>query len=166
MNVHTSIGMPVFCATSTIGAMSWRSVRAAQFAGDVRARPREPDVGGVDAERVDQVEDPHLVFDRGGADGGRLQPVAQRLVVELDAERRPLPALAGVVPVVDEVGGFHWEGRFRGVDGVWPQGVGPISKSPRRPSRQAQSSAAARRHGRPWRASSFRTCIRRLGHGT
>ena len=53
------------------------------------------------------MEDAELLLDRRGADRGGLEAVAQRLVVELDAERRPLPALAGLVPVVDQITLVH-----------------------------------------------------------
>ena len=106
MNVQHSIGTPVRCTTSTIGAMSLTWVRAAQLARtrrpapaisrasrfdvahDMRTRAGQPDVGGVDAQRVDQVEDANLLVDARRPDRRRLQPVAQRLVVEHDDRRR------------------------------------------------------------------------------
>src|SRR6185295_16532551 len=84
----------------------------------VRPGAREPDVGSVDPELVHQVEDGELVLDRRTANRRRLEPVAQRLVVELDPERRLLPALAGVVPVVDEVAFFHGARRVGGAPGA------------------------------------------------
>ena len=56
---------------------------------DVRARARQADVRRVDAERLHQVEDRDLVLDRRAPHGRRLEPVAQRLVVDLDGARGP-----------------------------------------------------------------------------
>ena len=50
-----------------------------------RARAGKPDVRGGDAELRHQVEECLLVFDGWIGDGWRLQPIAQRLVVELHA---------------------------------------------------------------------------------
>ena len=105
MKQETSIGMPTFCEISMIGRMSAATVRAAQLGrifilplDDLlrQARHRldhvgpgagQPDVGGVDAERLHQVQDPELLVDRGALDRRRLEAVAQRLVVELDSCR-------------------------------------------------------------------------------
>ena len=59
----------------------------------------QADVGGVDAEILHQVQQADLLIDGRGLHGGRLQAVAQRLVVQHDAARGHL---AGVIPVVDE----------------------------------------------------------------
>ncbi len=74
----------------------------------VRPGAGEADVGVVDADGVHEVQDADFLLDRRIGDGRRLQPVAQRLVVELDLFRgRPRRLLAGHVPVVDEgFGGF------------------------------------------------------------
>ena len=114
MKQDTSIGMPTFCEISMIGRMSASTVRAAQLGrifsllpddllrqardrfDDVRSGAGKADVRRVDAERLHQVEDADLLLDRGALDGGRLQAVAQRLVVELDTaagrETRRRPA--------------------------------------------------------------------------
>ena len=81
MKVQHSIGSPVRCTISAMGLMSCTWVRAAQFARtrqarrgdlpgqalhvprDVRTGPGQPDVGGVDAERVDEVQDVNLLVD-------------------------------------------------------------------------------------------------------
>src|SRR5215212_9346210 len=87
--VQASIGMPARCEMSAMGRMSFWCVRAAQL-GRIRnfrsaiSRAGEADVGGVDAEFVHQVEQLDLALDGRLADRGRLQPVAQRLVVEAD----------------------------------------------------------------------------------
>ena len=59
----------------------------------------------VDAELVHQVEEADLGLDVGVAHRGRLQAVAQRLVVELDGPVAVRVAVAGGVPVVDQRGG-------------------------------------------------------------
>ena len=73
----------------------------------VRPGARQADVGGVETEALHQVEDLELVLDRGRSHRGRLEPVAQSLVVELNPERRLLPAFAGFVPVVDQLALVH-----------------------------------------------------------
>ena len=50
----------------------------------VRPGARQPDVGGLDPEPIDQVQDAQLLVDDRAADRRRLQPVAQRLVIEHD----------------------------------------------------------------------------------
>jgi hypothetical protein len=49
------------------------------------------------------MEKAELVLDQGSPYRGRLKAIAERLVVELDPERRPLPALVLLVPVVDQI---------------------------------------------------------------
>src|SRR5690606_13898998 len=100
-----------------------------------RARPRtrQPDVGGVDAEPIHQVQKADLVF--GGRVGDRrvLKPVTERLVVELHGYRRPVEAF-GRVPVVDQVllvhdasrGPFTWTAKIA---------PGTFSLTPRAPER-------------------------------
>ena len=53
----------------------------------VRSRARQADVGVVDADSVHVMNDAELLLDRRIGDRGRLQPVAQRLVVEFDLFR-------------------------------------------------------------------------------
>ena len=136
MNVAASIASPVSCAMRAIGSMSVASVRAAQFGGDrelrvhdllrererVRARARagagKPDVRGRDAELRHQVEQRLLVIDGRIGDGRRLQPIAQRLVVELHAARLPGKAGRARVPVVDELVFFHVGPNLTGSAGV------------------------------------------------
>ena len=114
----TSSGRPVRWLISTIGVMSAMVVRAAQLArtfslastisrasrstsrDDVRAGAGQADVGGVDAELVDQVQDLDLLLDGRRPHRRRLQPVAQRLVVEHHALR--LGRRADLVPVVNQ----------------------------------------------------------------
>ena len=99
-------------------ATSLTTVRAAQFgrifsfdvddlarqpldvADDVRAGAGQADVGGVDADLVEQPQDAELLIDGRRAHRRRLQPVAQRLVVEHDDRRRAARRVA--IPVVDE----------------------------------------------------------------
>ena len=69
---------------------------------DLGAGARQADVGRVDPQPVHVVQDVDLLLDRRRANRGRLQPVAQRLVVEhrdrlVGALRRRV-----VVPVVDQ----------------------------------------------------------------
>ena len=73
----------------------------------VGSRTGQTDVGRVDAEPLHQVQDTDLVLDRRCLHRGRLEAVAQRLVIELDASRRALPALAGIVPIVDQLAFVH-----------------------------------------------------------
>src|SRR5206468_10015002 len=74
--------------------------------GDVRdgarAGARQPDVGGVDPQAIHRLQDGDLGRDGRIDDAGALQPVAQRLVVEHDAERR-FRRLVVQVPVVDQI---------------------------------------------------------------
>src|SRR5207237_369684 len=71
---------------------------------DARARPRQPDVGGHDAQVRHEVEQPLFDVERGIVDGGGLQAVAQRLVIQVDAGPRPVEKrrAARLVPVVDQ----------------------------------------------------------------
>jgi hypothetical protein len=98
--VQASMAMPARCEISAMGRMSFWCVRAAQLGrilnfcstisrasaldalGVRAARAGQPDVGRVDAEVVHQVQQLDLALDGRLADRGRLQPVAQRLVVE------------------------------------------------------------------------------------
>ena len=102
MKQQHSIGSPVRWTMSAIGWMSAASVRAAQFActlsrqstisrgkpldvlDDVRARAGQADVRGIDADAIEQVQDPQLLIDGGRLDRRRLEAVPQRLVVEQD----------------------------------------------------------------------------------
>ena len=121
MNTQASIARPVVSAMRTMGSMS-RIIGARRAVGtdlqlgiddlaaqglDVglgpRARAGEPDVGGLDAQRLHQVQDAFLGLDRGIHDRRRLQPVAQRLVVEHQAAGRAEAGRAiGLIPVVDQ----------------------------------------------------------------
>jgi hypothetical protein len=68
--------------------------------------PGQADVDGVDAGRLEHVEDLELVLDLRVDDGRVLDPVAQRLVVELEvAVQDDPPVVAPRVPVVDELAG-------------------------------------------------------------
>jgi hypothetical protein len=49
------------------------------------------------------MKDAQLVVDGGIGDGRRLQPIAQRLVIELDLARRTRRLFAMDVPIVDQV---------------------------------------------------------------
>src|SRR6185312_2501483 len=69
------------------------------------ARPRQADVGLVDAEVFHQVEDLELVFDRRIANRRVLQTIPQRLVEEGDVLRDEASPPVDLVPVVDEVAG-------------------------------------------------------------
>jgi len=65
-------------------------------------RARQPDVRGVDAEVVHQVQDLELVFDGRIANGWVLDAITERLVEELDLAEGGV-ATADLVPVVDEL---------------------------------------------------------------
>ena len=74
-----------------------------------RARPRQPDVGGHDTEVGHEVQQALFDVERGIADGGGLQAVAQRLVVQVDAGARPVERrrAARTIPVVDQLALIH-----------------------------------------------------------
>ena len=76
---------------------------------------RKPDVRRLDPEFGHEVQDPDLVLDRRVLDRGGLQPVAQRLVVQLDRTQfgKSGEARCGV-PVVDEVLLVHVRPRLGG----------------------------------------------------
>ena len=77
----------------------------------LRSRTGKADVGRVDPQLVDQVEDLDLLVARRAADGGRLQSIPQRLVVEHDDRPRRRRRL---IPVVDQGhGGQSLAGFFR-----------------------------------------------------
>jgi hypothetical protein len=118
MNMPTSSGNPVRWLISTIGVMSATVVRAAQLAwtfsfasddlarqalhidDDVRAGAGQANVGGIDAEPVDAVENLDLLRYRRRPHRRRLQPVAKRFIVEHDPLR--LGGRADLVPVVNQ----------------------------------------------------------------
>ena len=100
MKQQHSIGSPTRCETSTIGCTSLTTVRAAQLARifsfavddlarqtldvahDVRSGARQADVRRVDADLVEEPKDAQLLVDGRRPNRGRLQSVAQRLVVQ------------------------------------------------------------------------------------
>src|SRR5688572_27852971 len=64
----------------------------------------QSDVGGMDTQLRHQVQDLDLLVYRGIGDGGALQSVPERLIVELyTLESGKIDSLAGNVPVVDQV---------------------------------------------------------------
>ena len=65
-------------------------------AGDMRSGAREADVGRVDAEPIDQMQDPDLLVDRRRSHGWRLQSVAQRFIVE---QHDPGLWRVGLIPI-------------------------------------------------------------------
>ena len=74
-----------------------------------RAGPGQAEVESIDPKRFHQVKDFDLLGDRGIADAGRLQTVAQALVIHQHRTRRLESRRVILVPVVDEVGGVHAE---------------------------------------------------------
>ena len=75
---------------------------------------RQADVGRADPELVHQVDEPDLVVEPRVQDARRLEPVAQRLVVEQD-RALGVEGLAPVdVPVVDQVLEFAHSSRLVG----------------------------------------------------
>ena len=81
----------------------------------VRTGSRQADVDRVDLERVHAVQDFNLLVDGRGADGRRLQAVAQRLVVEHCDRTRT----GGVmIPVVDQRVGRN--AQVATCPGAWP----------------------------------------------
>ena len=71
-----------------------------------RAGPRQTDVQHIDADRFHQVEDLDLLVDGGIVDGGRLQSVAQRLVVKQNPARGLHGSRIDLVPVVNQFRNF------------------------------------------------------------
>ena len=69
-------------------------------ASHVRPGARQPDVGGVDADTVEQVQDAELLIDGRCAHRGRLQSVAKRLVEEQDLAGPRARRIA--IPVEDQ----------------------------------------------------------------
>ena len=127
--------------------------QALDIGDDVRAGAGQADVGGVDAEPIDEVQDLDLLLDRRRPHRRRLQPVAQRLVVEHHARR--LGRRADLVPVVDQ--GFeHLTDLGRSLNArvltsMWrdEQPVSPPRRQPRSPRATAPiARAAARTIGR------------------
>ncbi len=129
MNVQHSISTPVRCAISTTGLMSAITVLAAQLARtveplianlarealdvphDVGAGAGQADIGGIDPEPIDQVEDPQLLVDARAPHGRRLQAVPERLVVQQD---RAGARCVSLVPVVYEPVHLLQRGSSRG----------------------------------------------------
>jgi len=74
-----------------------------------RARARQSQVEGIDAQGLHQVENLDLLFDGRIADGRRLQAVAQGFVVEQDRSARRQLRRRYLVPVVDQVRTVHQE---------------------------------------------------------
>ena len=72
-----------------------------------RSRAGQPQVERVDAQRFHQMQDLDFLRNRGIAHRGRLQTIAQGLVVEQDSARRPQLGGIHLVPVVDEFGSIH-----------------------------------------------------------
>ena len=152
MNAPHSIGMPTRCEISAIGLMSATSVRAAQLAAtrrrcvgdlprqpldvlhDVRPGAGQADVGRVDPQRIDEVQDPQLLLDRRTS-----SPTATAGHRAASRRRAGRSAASG------------WRSRSsRGSGGAW-RGTSPLVRllvlrlmrrmvtSPARKSRQAQS---------------------------
>src|SRR6266480_7379624 len=66
------------------------------------ARTGQTNIGGVDAECLHQVQQLDLFLDGRLADGGRLQAVAQRLVVEADVASGFVQRRIDFVPIVNQ----------------------------------------------------------------
>jgi hypothetical protein len=62
---------------------------------------RQSDVRRVDAQRFHQVEQFDLLFDRRLGDGGRLQPIAQRFIVDADVPLRRFQRRFNRIPIVN-----------------------------------------------------------------
>jgi hypothetical protein len=68
------------------------------IAHDMGSRTGEADVGGIDAERIDQMQNANFLVDIRASDRRRLQPIAQRLIVQHHAAGRrgalePVPVI-------------------------------------------------------------------------
>jgi hypothetical protein len=80
-----------------------------------RACAGQPDVGRVDAEFRDQVQDLDLLTDARVRDGWALQPVAERLIIEFDRlQATIIDGIVRRVPVVDKILLLHGTSRYRG----------------------------------------------------
>ena len=120
-------------------------------ADDVRAGARQADVGGVDAERVDQMQDADLLVDARRAHGRRLQAVAQRLVVQRHGGGRRRRADA--VPVVDQALRHHARNQRRisseGADGADTRRHDAFARGRREPKTMTAVPAAATSAAQP-----------------
>ncbi len=72
----------------------------------------QPDVRTGDAERDHEVEQFLLALDVRIRDRRALQPIAQCLVVQLDAAGAPIECAGRGIPVVDEIAFLHWVGMY------------------------------------------------------
>jgi hypothetical protein len=115
MKVQASMAMPARCEISAIGRMSFWCVRAnrhllfddlARESFDARrvcpARARQPDIRRVDLEVVHQVQEFQLSLDGRLADGRRLQPITQGLIIKTDAPTGRGIRRLNLVPIVDQ----------------------------------------------------------------
>jgi len=85
--------------------------QSAHLVDDARAGAGKANVGRDDAQIGHEVQEPLFDVKRRIGHGGRLEPVAQRLVVEIDADARPIKTapIGGrlAVPIVDQLPLFH-----------------------------------------------------------
>ena len=72
-----------------------------------RAGARQPEIGGMNAESFHQVQNFDLVCDRRIAHRGRLQTIAQSLVIQHHAPGGPQGFRMNRIPVVNELRGVH-----------------------------------------------------------
>ena len=72
-----------------------------------RARSRQAQIERVDSQRLHQMQDFNFFRNGGIAYRGRLQPIAQALIIEQHGPRRQQARRIILVPVVDEVGSVH-----------------------------------------------------------
>ena len=87
--------------------------QSAYLIDDARPGPRKANVGRDDAQIGHEVQEPLFDVKRRIGHGGRLEPVAQRLVVEVDADARPIKAAPAppigrlAIPIVDQLPLVH-----------------------------------------------------------
>ena len=74
-----------------------------------RSCARQPHIERVDAQSFHQMQDLNFLGDRRIAHRGRLQSIAQGLIVEQDFSPGPQPGGIHLVPVVDKFGSIHKE---------------------------------------------------------
>ena len=77
--------------------------RASQCAVRTRTGARQPKIERVDTELLHQMEDTNLLFDGRIAHRGRLQPVAQRFVIQQDPASRHHRARIDSIPIVNKI---------------------------------------------------------------
>src|SRR5207247_678632 len=105
---------PSGVAWPTVSAMQIRpapqsiAVRYSALSVSGRPRARQAQVGGRDAEVCHEVQQAPLDLEGGVPYRGRLQAVAEGLVVQVHSGPRPVKGTRRPVPVIDQLTLVHW----------------------------------------------------------